>query len=72
MRLTDKLWAAAVAKLVPIGLMGAFVPGLETTRSGRHGDGDLHVGIDRRSQGGGPVASQRPLATSIRSRSRFT
>ena len=27
-RLTDKVWAAAVAKLVPLGLMGAFVPGL--------------------------------------------
>ena len=27
-RLTDKVWAATVAKLVPIGLMGAFVPGL--------------------------------------------
>jgi acyl-[acyl-carrier-protein]-phospholipid O-acyltransferase / long-chain-fatty-acid--[acyl-carrier-protein] ligase len=28
-RLTDKIWAATVAKLVPIGLMGAFVPGLD-------------------------------------------
>ena len=28
-RLTDKVWAAAVAKLVPLGLMGAFVPGLD-------------------------------------------
>jgi acyl-[acyl-carrier-protein]-phospholipid O-acyltransferase / long-chain-fatty-acid--[acyl-carrier-protein] ligase len=28
-RLTDKVWAATVAKLVPIGLMGAFVPGLD-------------------------------------------
>jgi acyl-[acyl-carrier-protein]-phospholipid O-acyltransferase / long-chain-fatty-acid--[acyl-carrier-protein] ligase len=27
-RLSDKLWAAAVAKLVPIGAIGAFVPGL--------------------------------------------
>jgi len=27
-RLTDKLWAAAVAKLVPQGAWGAFVPGL--------------------------------------------
>ncbi len=25
---TDKLWAAAVAKLVPIGALGGFVPGL--------------------------------------------
>ena len=28
-RLTDKVWAAFVAKLVPLGLMGAFVPGLD-------------------------------------------
>ncbi len=28
-RLPDKLWAAAVAKLVPIGALGRFVPGLE-------------------------------------------
>ncbi len=28
-RLTDKVWAAAVAKLMPIGLMGAVVPGLD-------------------------------------------
>jgi acyl-[acyl-carrier-protein]-phospholipid O-acyltransferase/long-chain-fatty-acid--[acyl-carrier-protein] ligase len=27
-RLTDKLWAAAVAKLVPLGALGALVPGL--------------------------------------------
>ena len=27
-RLTDKLWAAAVAKLVPIALLPSFVPGL--------------------------------------------
>jgi acyl-[acyl-carrier-protein]-phospholipid O-acyltransferase / long-chain-fatty-acid--[acyl-carrier-protein] ligase len=27
-RLADKLWAAAVAKLVPLGAMGFFVPGL--------------------------------------------
>ncbi len=27
-RLTDKLWAAAVAKLVPISLLGSFVPGM--------------------------------------------
>ena len=26
--LADKLWAAAVARLVPVGLLGAFVPGL--------------------------------------------
>lgn len=27
-RLADKLWAAAVAKLAPTGIMGAFLPGL--------------------------------------------
>jgi acyl-[acyl-carrier-protein]-phospholipid O-acyltransferase/long-chain-fatty-acid--[acyl-carrier-protein] ligase len=31
-RLTDKLWAAAVAKLVPTGVIGAFVPGLRDDR----------------------------------------
>ena len=43
------------------GLMGAFVPGLRHDQSGRDGDRDLHLGIDRRSQGGRAVASQRPL-----------
>jgi acyl-[acyl-carrier-protein]-phospholipid O-acyltransferase/long-chain-fatty-acid--[acyl-carrier-protein] ligase len=31
-RTTDKIWAAAVAKLVPIGAMGLFVPGLRRDR----------------------------------------
>ena len=35
-RLADKLWAAAVAKLVPIAALGGFVPGL-------HGD---HLGAE--------------------------
>ena len=31
-RLADKIWAAAVAKLVPTGALGAFVPGLRNDR----------------------------------------
>jgi acyl-[acyl-carrier-protein]-phospholipid O-acyltransferase/long-chain-fatty-acid--[acyl-carrier-protein] ligase len=31
-RLTDKVWAAAVAKLVPIAALGAFLPGLRDDR----------------------------------------
>jgi acyl-[acyl-carrier-protein]-phospholipid O-acyltransferase/long-chain-fatty-acid--[acyl-carrier-protein] ligase len=31
-RLADKLWAAFVAKFVPLGAMGAFVPGLRDDR----------------------------------------
>ena len=59
--LADKLWAAAVARLVPVGLLGAFVPGLASRQPGRDGDRDLHLGIDRRSQGGRAFAPQRPL-----------
>ena len=38
-RLADKLWAAAVAKLVPLGALGGFVPGLR----GDHLDAEATV-----------------------------
>ena len=45
----------------PAGLLGFVLAGLEGRDARRDGHGDVHLGLDRRPQGRGPLARQHPL-----------
>ncbi len=57
-RTSDKIWAAAVARLVPQAVHRCFRSRVSRRPPGRDGHGDLHLGIDGRSQGRGALEPQ--------------